>query len=116
MLAAWNPWPGASSSANPPPMQNPITPILPVQRSWPASQARTASISSKVRPCPLAASRIIVRRQVSLLPQANRSGATARWPWLASQSAWRCKSWLIPEKSWITTTPGHGPAPDGVAR
>jgi menaquinone-dependent protoporphyrinogen IX oxidase len=28
--------------------------------------------------------------------------------------AWWRRSWLIPAKSWMTTTPGHGPSPDGV--
>jgi hypothetical protein len=33
----------------------------------------------------------------------------------ASQSAWLRVSWLIPPKSWSTTTSGHGPWVDGVA-
>jgi hypothetical protein len=49
-------------------------------------------------------------------PHQNRSGATARYPSLASQSAWLRRSWLMPKASWITTTPGHGPLPDGGAR
>ena len=52
-----------------PPMQMPITPILPVHRSWRASQPRTLSMSSKVRPWPAAISRMIVHRQRSRLPQ-----------------------------------------------
>jgi hypothetical protein len=43
------------------------------------------------------------------------TGATARNPSLASQSAWPLVSRLRPSASWMTTTPGHGPAPAGVA-
>ena len=42
----------ALSSANPPPMQNPITPTLPVQSSRATSCARAASMSSNGRPAP----------------------------------------------------------------
>ncbi len=59
-------------------MQNPITPILPVQSSRPASQDRAASMSSKVWPFLAMASWKIVRRHMILLPRKNRSGATAR--------------------------------------
>jgi hypothetical protein len=61
---------------------------VPVQPSCSASQVRTASTSSNARPRRARRSRPIERRQVSLLPQENRSGATARYPALASQSAW----------------------------
>jgi hypothetical protein len=50
-------------------MQKPITPILPVHRSWRASQPRALSMSSNVRPAPAAISRMIVHRQRSRLPQ-----------------------------------------------
>ena len=60
---------GASSKANPPPMQKPITLILPVHRSSRDSQSRAPSMSSKVRPCPAAISRMMVHRQRTRLPQ-----------------------------------------------
>jgi hypothetical protein len=70
---------GGEQQREPAAMQNPMTPIIPVQSSRWVSQARTASTSSKVRPRPVAASRIIERRQPSLRPRAkNRSGAAAR--------------------------------------
>ena len=96
-------------------MQKPMTPTLPVQSASAASQSRTASMSSKVRPRPAPRSRMMVRRQRNRVPQWYRSGATARYPALASQSAWLRRSWLIPVKSWITTTPGQGPTAAGVA-
>src|SRR5664279_2933920 len=46
-------------------------------------------------------------------PPWYRSGAAARYQAPASQSAWRRKSWLMPNTSWMTTTPGHGPGPLG---
>ena len=50
MLAAEKPWPDTSISANPPPMQKPITPILPVQSPSRASHERHASTSSNAGP------------------------------------------------------------------
>src|SRR6266511_2582162 len=104
----------ASTSANPPPMQKPMTPILPVQPSWAASQDRTASTPSNALPLRARRSRPMERRQVILPPQKNRSGAAARYPSPASQSAWLRRSWLMPRASWITMTPGHGPSPNGL--
>ncbi len=49
-------------------------------------------------------------------PRKNRSGAAARNPLLASQSACSRTSALMPIASWMTTTPGQGPAPAGRAR
>ena len=87
-----NPWPGASINAKPPPMQKPITPILPVQSSRCASQVRTTSTSSKV--LALAISHVAhYGAQARDSPaQRNRSGAAARYPSSASQLAWfrRC--------------------------
>jgi hypothetical protein len=50
-------------------MQNPITPIRPVQSSRADSQSRTASMSATVRPVPAVTSRMMVHRQRSLLLQ-----------------------------------------------
>src|ERR1700722_12254469 len=36
-------------------------------------------------------------------------------PHITNQSAWRFRSRLMPRMSWMTTTPGHGLAPGGVA-
>ena len=49
------------------------------------------------------------RTHAIVLPRLSRSGATARNPSLASQSAYRRTS-SLPLTSWITTIPGHGPA------
>ena len=38
------------------------------------------------------------------------------YPAPASQSAWLRRSWVIPRRSWMTTTAGHGPVPEGTAR
>jgi hypothetical protein len=50
------------------------------------------------------------RPQTGQLPapgeQVGRRRSVAR---AGRQSTWRWRSSLIPEKSWITTTPGHGP-------
>jgi hypothetical protein len=60
---------------------DPITPIRPVHWSWPASQVRAASRSSKVRPWRVPSSRMMVRRQRSMLPppvQVGGGGQVAR--------------------------------------
>jgi hypothetical protein len=97
-------------------MQNPITPIRPEQPGWPISHSRTASTSSKIPPLRGLRSRIAVRRQVSVLPQENRSGAAARYPSLASHWAWLRRSCPMPMASWMTTTPGQGGGSGGTAR
>jgi hypothetical protein len=69
VLLAADPWPAASASAYPPPMQNPISPTLPAQSPRADSQSRAASMSATVRPVPAVTSRMTVHRQRSLLPQ-----------------------------------------------
>src|SRR6476661_2533711 len=96
-------------------MQKPTTPTRPVQSARPSSQCRAASRSRNVRPWCSSVSRKIERRHRARLPQWNRSGATARNPSPASQSAWRRRSGVMPMASLTTSTPGHGPGPDGAA-
>jgi len=50
-------------------MQKPMTPIFPVQASWPASHMRAASMSSNVLPLRALMSRMIVRWHRSREPQ-----------------------------------------------
>jgi hypothetical protein len=97
-------------------MQNPMTPVLPVQSARSVSQVRAASTSANTPPRRSRAPRTIEIMHRAVPRSWKKSGATARKPADASQSAWLRRSWVTPRMSWMTTTPGHGPSPSGTAR
>jgi hypothetical protein len=75
--AAYSPR-GAHSNAKPPPMQNPITPVLPVQSSRSASHPRHASKTSNAGPDPARNCLNMPRMQRSQDFPPFRSGARDR--------------------------------------
>lgn len=95
-------------------MQKPMMPVFPVVR--PFSQDLVAATSANTLPWRSRASRMIEIMHRTVPRSWNKSGATARKPSDASQSAWLRRSWVMPRRSWMTTTPGHGPSPSGTAR
>ena len=78
------PWPGASNSAKPPPMQNPMTPTFPVQS--PAWQGRRAWPRRRRTPVRNGAAGRGRWRSGTPSSSPNRSGAIATNPCDASQS------------------------------